>query len=485
MNHPKVSVIIPAYNSTDFLGEAIQSVLNQTYSNFEIIVVDDASSEPVGELVKKFTDSRIQLIRHENNRGAVAARLTGVKASSGERIAFLDQDDLFHEEKLQNHVEFLLQHSECGLTYNPRFHIQGSSRVIRGLSQPPQHLTLADWVLGFPLAPSDIVLAREWARREEIWDDTFASQAEHVIFNGHEIVFGGRLALAGCKFGYVSRALNYRRFHPHRVLKHLDLRCKAELACQNLILNDPRCPSHVLALRNVAAANIYVLWAFTAYLQQEFAIGREFIQRAVNLMPDLAEGEPPKLVETWTNWIAVDEERDIEDLLSTIFANLPPEVKPRQEYFPYAVSRGYLLRGMHAFIWGLDAQTYLERAVRMGARVDEQSVVPLVRELAAYEAEFGSEATETVVRNLIRHFRKLGQSKGMRLLSGIYAANRAFRWYYAGQYAQVPRQVIRTLAADPKYLANKGVLSILARALARRVGLGQTRGEPWTGALDG
>jgi len=92
-------------------------------------------------------------------------------------------------------------------------------------------------VLGFPFAPSDTVLKREWALREEIWDDSFMTQGEEVIFNGGEIVFYGRLYLAGCKFGRVDKILNYRRHHPQRVLSDLDKRCQSELACQKIILS--------------------------------------------------------------------------------------------------------------------------------------------------------------------------------------------------------------------------------------------------------
>ena len=88
-----VSVIIPTYNRAHLVGRAIRSVLNQTYQDFEIIVVDDCSTDNTEEIVKGFNDHRIRYMRHDRNRGGSAARNTGIKASQGKYIAFLDSDD--------------------------------------------------------------------------------------------------------------------------------------------------------------------------------------------------------------------------------------------------------------------------------------------------------------------------------------------------------------------------------------------------------
>ena len=104
---PKVSVIIPTYNRAELLKVAIASVLSQTYKDFEIIVIDDASHDNTQELLTSLKDKRIRYIRHETNKRISAARNTGIVNSHGNYIAFLDDDDEWLPEKLQLQVDFL------------------------------------------------------------------------------------------------------------------------------------------------------------------------------------------------------------------------------------------------------------------------------------------------------------------------------------------------------------------------------------------
>jgi len=102
-NRPTVSVILPTYNRAELVGRAIQSVLDQTYQDFEIIVVDDASIDNTENIVKGIIDERIRYIRYERNKGA-AARNTGIKAAQGKYIAFQDSDDEWLPDKLEKQV---------------------------------------------------------------------------------------------------------------------------------------------------------------------------------------------------------------------------------------------------------------------------------------------------------------------------------------------------------------------------------------------
>jgi glycosyltransferase involved in cell wall biosynthesis len=104
---PKVSVVIPTYNRAGFLRLAVQSVLNQSFGDFEILIVDDASEDDTPAVVAGFADARIRYIRHERNRRIAGTRNTGIVNSAGDYIAFLDDDDEWLPSKLAQQVAAL------------------------------------------------------------------------------------------------------------------------------------------------------------------------------------------------------------------------------------------------------------------------------------------------------------------------------------------------------------------------------------------
>jgi len=92
-NPPQISVVVPVFNRAASIGRAIASVLAQSYGDFELLVVDDGSSDDLGGALAAFSDARLKLLRHGQNRGAAAARNTAIRASGSELVAFLDSDD--------------------------------------------------------------------------------------------------------------------------------------------------------------------------------------------------------------------------------------------------------------------------------------------------------------------------------------------------------------------------------------------------------
>ncbi len=115
MKKPLVSVVIPLYNKGGLVKRALDSVLAQTFGDFEILVVDDCSTDEGPEIVKGLTDTRIVLITTGRNSGPSVARDTGIKASNGDIIALLDADDEWRPRFLEACVRFLQKHPEAGL----------------------------------------------------------------------------------------------------------------------------------------------------------------------------------------------------------------------------------------------------------------------------------------------------------------------------------------------------------------------------------
>lgn len=111
---PKVSVIIPTYNALTYLPETVESVFKQTFSDWELLIIDDGSSDGTAAWAKQITDLRVRLIS-QKNQGSSVARNTGITAAKGEYIALLDADDLWEPTKLEKQVHFLEQNPSIGL----------------------------------------------------------------------------------------------------------------------------------------------------------------------------------------------------------------------------------------------------------------------------------------------------------------------------------------------------------------------------------
>jgi len=116
MTHPTVSVVMPVHNTARFVEAAISSVLTQTFSDFELLIIDDQGTDDAIDLCRQFVDPRIRIISQEN-RGLAGARNTGIRQAKGRYIALLDSDDLWLPEKLERHVAHLDANSDVGVSY--------------------------------------------------------------------------------------------------------------------------------------------------------------------------------------------------------------------------------------------------------------------------------------------------------------------------------------------------------------------------------
>jgi hypothetical protein len=113
---PRVSVIIPTYNCARYLGRAIDSALTQTYKDYEIVVLDDGSTDDTKDVAMQYGGKITYL--YQQNRGLAAARNQAISKASGELLAYLDADDMWYPEKLERQVAFLDVHPECGIVHS-------------------------------------------------------------------------------------------------------------------------------------------------------------------------------------------------------------------------------------------------------------------------------------------------------------------------------------------------------------------------------
>lgn len=225
---PLVSVVIPTFNRAARLARAIRSVQSQSYSRLEIIVVDDGSTDATAEIVHSCEDRRIRYIRHEQNRGGAAARNTGIAAANGEVIAFLDDDDAWVPEKVEEQLRYLTTFDAVVCT----------SREA-GDTRPPERrpagrtLGLADLRLG-PWGGTGVLMARasvlrrtpfdESLPRGQDWDLFIRLAQEHEIAYLHKplLVYDGgahdRITNSLSRASVLERTRQLRVIEKHRVL---------------------------------------------------------------------------------------------------------------------------------------------------------------------------------------------------------------------------------------------------------------------------
>jgi len=140
-----VSIITPSYNSKKYIKETIDSVKQQIYKNWEMIIVDDCSPDNSNFIIEKYSkkDSRIKLIKLEKNSGPAIARNRAIEAAKGRFIAFLDADDLWAPEKLEKHIAFMCKNN-CALTYSYYDIIDENNNPLDHVIKPPLQLTYKD-----------------------------------------------------------------------------------------------------------------------------------------------------------------------------------------------------------------------------------------------------------------------------------------------------------------------------------------------------
>jgi glycosyltransferase involved in cell wall biosynthesis len=179
-----VTVIIPTFNRAAIVVRAIRSVLGQTCQDWELIVVDDASTDGTEQAVRSFSDNRIKYIRHDRNRRVSVARNTGIRCAQGEYVAFLDSDDEWLPEKLQKELEvFRNSDPQVGLVYTGKTILDERGRVLK-----VRMATKSGWVYDALLdsdfigSPSRVTVKKQVLDRVAGFDETFLNAEDYDLW---------------------------------------------------------------------------------------------------------------------------------------------------------------------------------------------------------------------------------------------------------------------------------------------------------------
>jgi glycosyltransferase involved in cell wall biosynthesis len=281
---PLVSVIIPTYNSASFVPQSVESVLQQTYDNFEVIVVDDGSTDNTEAALLPYKD-KIRYIK-KTNSGPSAARNLGITEAKGEFIAFQDADDLWLPEKLQLQIEHFKQNPHFGVIFtgSVRFNESGllDSNIRKGYTVPTGMVFDRLLTEHFVAMPSVMV-------RKSCLDEV--GLFEESLIGNEDFNLYLRLARKYA-FGFVNQVLVRIRIHENNLSDNLEQMCEDELKNLekiSLMFPDAQIPKRKLS------AGIYARFGRYYFSQQRFDEARRCFYKAFR--------RSPFLVKTWHLWV--------------------------------------------------------------------------------------------------------------------------------------------------------------------------------------
>jgi glycosyltransferase involved in cell wall biosynthesis len=246
-----VSVVIPAYNSASTVGDSVQSALQQSVDDIEIIVVDDGSTDDTAGVVQQIPDNRVRLESRPNG-GAAAARNTGIEAARGGYVALLDADDLWLPKKLELQLHVLQRRTEVRAVQSGAFFVDPNLRVISERRCVPSVDALLE-TLRFQNMPnnmSTLVIERRMFDSMGLFDTSL------------EILEEWDMAIKvarHCNLVSIEEPLSLYRVHPGNRSRNLQIHIQPGLTVLDRLFADPTLPPHIRASEREIYARFFAM----------------------------------------------------------------------------------------------------------------------------------------------------------------------------------------------------------------------------------
>jgi glycosyltransferase involved in cell wall biosynthesis len=298
------------------VGDAIHSVLDQTYADWELIIVDDGSTDNTGDIIERMTDPRIHYV-YQENRGLPGARNTGIRRAQGQYIAFLDSDDLFLSHKLSAQVAILEENPDVGLVASGYFEVDDQLRILRELQPWQKHPTLEfrDWLFVCPFCPSVVMVRKAWLVRADLFDERIKGPDDWDMWL--------RLAQQGCRMTWFKGPVCQYRLHGSNMVRDALFMKTGMLIMLDKLYAQPDLPGEIVALRDQVYANVYLNAAARAYAGGAVDEGKAWLTQAIDLNPALLAGDPPKVLDNLASFALSPLAGDSAAFMDRLMSNLP------------------------------------------------------------------------------------------------------------------------------------------------------------------
>ena len=183
MDRPMITVLMAVYNGEKFLKEAMESILNQTYKDFEFLIINDGSTDKSVEIIESFNDPRIRLVHNEKNLKLIASLNKGISLARGKYIARMDCDDISMPERFEKEVEFLENHSDYGMVGTCYNIIDAQGKVQRNVSYPSNPDLIKLFLsLTCPLVHGSVMIRAELLKKNLYGSTDFSAVEDYELW---------------------------------------------------------------------------------------------------------------------------------------------------------------------------------------------------------------------------------------------------------------------------------------------------------------
>ncbi len=337
-----VSVIIPTHNRATLLAEAIDSVLQQTFSDFELIIVDDGSTDNTPQVVAAYDDPRIVYIRQDGQeRGA--ARNRGVAAAQGEFITFLDDDDWFLPHKLAVQVPYLQANPEVGMVISGWDRVTEDGAVVRA-ERPWLHHpepVLRNWLFAAMCHVAAMLMRRSWFER--------VGGFNQEIISGEDTYLWYCLARAGCPTGWVPEVVFRQRLHGSNSVRNINNIRQGKTKMLEAVFADEQAPALLGISREKATGRVHLGLACMGYGSGLVEQAAADLAEAVRLDPSLLEDGANGLLEAVAAYAWNHLTDEPLPFTERVFDNLPPSLQHLQGMRRKAIARTWMVGAFRAY----------------------------------------------------------------------------------------------------------------------------------------
>lgn len=331
MSRTLVSIIVPTYNGARYIGDAIESVLAQNYTDYEVIVVDDGSTDDTNQALEPYLE-RITYIR-QSNQGLSRARNQGVAVSRGEYLSFLDSDDLFLPNKLAAQAQFLDSMPDVGLVASGFQYFDKDRSVLQdSCSWKIERLLDLETILFSGLTVvHGVLIRREWFSRIGGFDPSL-SYCE-------DMDFWYRLSLEGCPIYWLPDIVCQYRLHSGNMTRNIQDHYIDFRAALDKLFADPRVPNHVRQRRDEIYAHNFLSEAGRLYTTGDFENAKDRVQMAIKIWQPVTANNYEPLLYSIVGWQKHVSVRDPDQYLNVVSSNLPIELTATHQHKLLALAR--------------------------------------------------------------------------------------------------------------------------------------------------